>query len=46
MQLDIHVDGQILPLGWAKVLTKSLLILPCFLEIDKKPEIQLKHPRS
>jgi hypothetical protein len=33
------VDGQILPLGWAKVLTKGLSILLCFLEIDGKLEI-------
>ena len=39
LQLDINMDGQILPLVAAKVLTKSLSILLRFLETDGKLEI-------
>ena len=36
LQLDIHMDGQVLPPGWAKVLTKSLSIFLNLIETDGK----------
>ena len=39
LRLDINVDGQILRLGWAKILTVDPAILLCSLETDGKPEI-------
>ena len=39
LQLDIHVDGQILPLVAAEVLTMGLFILQRLIETDGKLEI-------
>ena len=39
LQLDIHVDGQILPLIAAEVLTVGLFILQRLIETDGKLEI-------
>ena len=39
LQLDIHVDGQILPLVAAEVLTVGLFILQRLIETDGKLEI-------
>ena len=39
LQLDIHVDGQILPLVAAEVLTVGLFVLQCLIETDGKLEI-------
>ena len=39
LQLDIHMDGQILPLVVAEVLTVGLFILQRLIETDGKLEI-------
>ena len=45
LQLDIHMDGQTLPLIAAEVLTVGLSILQSFLVTDGKFEVQIRPPQ-